>query len=232
MTLSKFLRAYAPKVVTFLILAEIYSMIAQKLNERNEAAKKNAEENDEIFISGQGEIDMKSVTLKKISFKREPALVYAEILENLILSARKSVHVAMYIFTSNILAEALRKAHERGVHVLVIIDSSMENSSNSRIRYLIDSGIEVKIHSNKTLHLKMCLIDVDYDDKSFVPKQETAKIKQTIKIPYHGCVISGSMNWTREALTNNYDTFTIYRNPNVIKSSAKAFYNIWKKNIQ
>lgn len=231
MTLSELLRVYSPKVVKFIFLAEVYSLISQRLiSKYNEAAKSKDDDFDEIFISGQ-ELDRNSTTLRGITFKRSSEFVYAEIIENLILSARKSVHVLMYIFTSNILAEALKKAHDRGVHVLVMIDSSMENSSNTRVNFLRSAGIEVKIYSQKTLHLKMCLIDVDYDDKSFVPNSENPlkNFKQSINIPNFGCVISGSMNWTREALINNHDTFTLYRTPNVVQSSAKAFYNIWNQ---
>lgn len=224
------MKRFAPQCLSFIVFAEIYSTLSYRLKESYNARKK-PDETDEIFINGQF-IDKDSPTIAKLTFVRSPELFYAEFLENLIFSARKSVHVMMYIFTSNILAEALKNVHERGIHVLVMVDSSMEHSSNSRYQYLKGAGVQCRIVKDKTLHLKMCLIDVTYDDEHFVPNRQIKNLpRKNIEFPQSGCVVSGSMNWTREALISNHDTFTLYRSPNVVKSSAKAFYNIWNSTL-
>lgn len=226
MTLSKLMRHFAPKIIGVIVLAEIYTSISLRVIKRYED-KRDDDDKDEMFFVGH-EIDPNSTIAKTIRFKLDPLHRYVEIIENFILSASKSVHVTMYIFTLDIFAEALKKVHNRGVHVLVMIDKSMENSSGSRIHKLKEAGIRVKVVENKTLHLKMCLIDVDYDDKSFIPiKEVSITSKPPVYIPEHGCVINGSMNWTREGLLNNHENFTVHRNPNIVKTSANAFYKIW-----
>jgi phosphatidylserine/phosphatidylglycerophosphate/cardiolipin synthase-like enzyme len=220
MVLSKFLVYTAIGVVAFIVGAEIYHQAALALKERLQL---DDEFNEIIFT--RDPINYNLRLTRNIKFTREKTLHVMETLENMILSARKSVHVAMYIFTSDPLATALIEAHRRGVQVFVIVDHSMENASSSKTTRLGDAGIAVRIYRTRTLHHKMCLIDVAYKGNK-TPKSITA-VLQTVPIPSNGVVISGSLNWTREALMSNEESFSVNSKHNNCQRAAKKFFEIW-----
>lgn len=58
----------------------------------------------------------------------------------IINAAQQSISLCMYMFTVKELSIAIIKAHERGVYVRVIAESSMAFSSGSQMRYLSDAG--------------------------------------------------------------------------------------------
>lgn len=61
---------------------------------------------------------------------------------SLINGAQHSIDLAMYIFTSNELTGAIKKARERGVRVRIIVDKNMVHSTNSKIIELDANGKE------------------------------------------------------------------------------------------
>jgi phosphatidylserine/phosphatidylglycerophosphate/cardiolipin synthase-like enzyme len=219
MVLSKFLLYTTIGCVVFIIGAEIYHQAALALKERLQI---DEELNEMIFT--RDPLNYNTRLTRNIKFTREKTMHVMEMIENMILSARKSVHVAMYIFTSDPLATALIEAHKRGVQVFVVVDHSMQNASSSRIARLSKSGIEVRIFNDKTLHHKICLIDVPCKET----KAPQSKIfTRTVPIPRNGCLISGSLNWTREALMNNEENFTVNSKPELCQRAAKKFFEIW-----
>jgi len=58
-----------------------------------------------------------------------PTAAIVETLNN----AKESVHVQAYSFTSAPIAAALKRAHDRGVTVMVILDKSQKSDSNSKL---------------------------------------------------------------------------------------------------
>lgn len=215
MVLSKFLLC----CVGFIIGAEIYHQAALKLKKR---LLPDDDFNEMIFT--RDPLDYKTKLTRHINFSREKTLHVMEMLENLILSGRKCIHVAMYIFTSDPLATALIQAHKRGLQVFVIVDHSMENSSSSKVVRLKEAGVAVRICHEKTLHHKMCLIDVPFKGSKPAKLPLT---RQTIPIPSNGLVISGSCNWTRDALTNNEEYLNISSTPALCQRAVKKFLEIW-----
>lgn len=217
MVLSKFVMYTTIGVVGFVVGAEIYFHAALALKEKLQL---DDEHNEVIFT--RDPLNYKLRLTRNIKFHREETLHVMEMLENMILSARKSVYVAMYIFTSDPLASALIEASKKGVEVLVIVDHSMENAKGSKTTRLTDAGVDVRIYRQKTLHHKLCLIDVG--------KQKANKsIVQSVPIPDHGVVISGSLNWTREALTSNEENFSVNSKPNNCRKASQKFFEIWKE---
>lgn len=215
MVLSKFLLC----CVGFIIGAEIYHQAALKL-------KKQLQLDDEFneMIFTRDPLDYKTKLTRHIKFSREKTLHVMEMLENLILSGRKCIHVAMYIFTSDPLATALIQAHKRGLQVFVVVDHSMENASSSKTIRLKEAGVPVRIYHEKTLHHKMCLIDVPFKGSKSLKLPPTSR---TILIPSNGIVISGSCNWTRDALTNNEEYLSINSSPALCQRAVKKFLEIW-----
>lgn len=100
-------------------------------------------------------------------------------------SARKTLDVQAYSFTSTEIAKAIREAHERGVKVRVVLDKSNESGKYSGATYLFNAGVPVWIDSKHAIaHNKVMIID-------------------------GANLITGSFNFTKAAEQNNAENLLI-----------------------
>ena len=77
-----------------------------------------------------------------------------------ISKAKKEILVQAYQLTSRSIAGALKKAFEKGVRVRIIADKSQEESRQSQVPLLRQSGIDVLIDDQPRIaHNKVILID-------------------------------------------------------------------------
>lgn len=67
-------------------------------------------------------------------------------------SARHSILVAAYSFTSKPIASALLQAHKRGVHVEVVADEKENTKSYSAVTFLANQGVPVRLNGNYAIH--------------------------------------------------------------------------------
>jgi phosphatidylserine/phosphatidylglycerophosphate/cardiolipin synthase-like enzyme len=105
-----------------------------------------------------------------------------------IASARKSIRVQMYIFTSRELADALGEAAKGGVAVTVILDQSCEQMAYAPWKRLLRDGAKVFFdRDHKVSNNKIMLID----DRT---------------------VITGSYNFTKAAEEKNAENILILKN--------------------
>lgn len=209
-----------------LIGYETYHWICKKLVDKLRLDDTCDEINEVLFT--RKSVDMSKALFYKIDWKENDTLRLMEVLENLINSSNKTIHLCMYIFTCSDLMEALKKASERGVKIYAVFDGSMIHSSNSQIENLQNLNISIKIETLITMHHKFCLIDVSYSgDKLFSSQNIAFNSERTISIPQSGILVTGSMNWTMEALTNNHENTIITSNAKLIESYATLFIGIW-----
>ncbi|WP_124948657.1 phospholipase D family nuclease [Sulfuriferula thiophila] len=120
--------------------------------------------------------------------------------------ARKQILVQAYSFTHIGIADALIRAHQRGIEVLVIADSQQsERIPTSLIRQLAAAGIPVLMDSEHlSAHNKVMIIDADN----------------------HPVVITGSYNFTHAAqFTNAENLLVLHDNPGI----ADAYRNNWQR---
>lgn len=114
-------------------------------------------------------------------------------------NAKKSIYVQAYSFTNHDIAMALIEAKGRGVDVQVYVDKGRYSEPHSKVSMLTDRDIPVIIQQSRGLaHNKIMIIDDEL-------------------------VITGSFNWTNNALKNE-------ENLNFIKSKELVqiyLYN-WK----
>ncbi|MCD8339990.1 MAG: phospholipase D family protein, partial [Burkholderiales bacterium] len=98
--------------------------------------------------------------------------------------AKQEVKVLAYLLTDKEIAEALAKAHERGVDVQVILDKKMKVDKGSKALPLAESGVPVYIDSeHSTAHNKIIIIDqnkVLSGSYNYVPKAETKNTENLI----------------------------------------------------
>jgi phosphatidylserine/phosphatidylglycerophosphate/cardiolipin synthase-like enzyme len=80
----------------------------------------------------------------------------------LIDQEQESIKIAVYFFTNTPIAQALIKAHKRGVNIEIITDQSCTASKCARIRQLAESGMPVFVYiankdKNSLMHNKFAL---------------------------------------------------------------------------
>jgi phosphatidylserine/phosphatidylglycerophosphate/cardiolipin synthase-like enzyme len=243
MSLSKVIK-YSAIGIGCIIFGELYYECVKRLRRKWKIADESSDIN-EAFFTRDEDIDSKvkhSILTQRIQFDRkEKTFRIAEILESLILSAKKNIYVAMYIFTSHLLADAMKKASRKGVKIYVIVDNSMESASNSQVQSLKESGIDMKICCDYTMHHKFCLIDVENENGKipFSSQQSTSTTttsttnanndKCRVLLPENGILITGSLNWTLEGLTSNYENIVITSNVHLIRAYTNAFNQRWNE---
>ena len=89
-----------------------------------------------------------------------PEEVIGPVIVKLIDGSQHSLDIAAYSFTHTELAAAVIRAHQRGVHVRLVMDLMNASGRNSRIPDLIKAGIEVRFrHKDGDQHSKYLIID-------------------------------------------------------------------------
>ncbi len=126
-------------------------------------------------------------------------------------NAKRNIDVAMYAFTSRPIAQALIRAHRRGVKLRIILDRKFALESKfSKHKFLMKRGINVKLVSpppqkGKTglMHHKFAVID--------------GKV-----------VLTGSFNWTASAEYLNYENLLIFYSQEMAHIFEKEFNRLWQ----
>lgn len=123
-----------------------------------------------------------------------------------IASARQSILVASYSFTSKPIAQALVEANKRGVQVEVVLDKSQRTERYSSATFLANMGIPVRIDSRYAImHNKFMVID--------------GKTVET-----------GSFNYTSSAARRNAENVIVLRdNPQAAQVYAKEWQRLWNE---
>lgn len=231
MTLLKYVTCTAFGVLG----AKIYTLLVEQHKKAIQSSQEqDDEEFTEIFFT-RCSIEATSRLTKGLTFSPEKFTHTTELIGYLIESAQSTLCIAMYVFTSNSLAEKIIGAIKRGVSVLLIIDHSMEHAKHSVVRPLKAAGAYVKIYKREpatTMHQKLCLIDVPYDAKfkKLVnnPRLPSTNFKSKIALPKkNGVTITGSVNWTHSGLTSNHENFIVTSSKKVCETSAAEFFKLW-----
>jgi len=128
-----------------------------------------------------------------------------KLIASLLDGAERSIHVAVYSFTSDLLAEALIRAKQRGVEVRVIVEKERIGERGAKYERLRDAGIDTRADGNPDLmHHKFVVID--------------GKI-----------VVTGSYNWSAAAEDRNDENIVIIENPAVAERFEEEFERIWER---
>ncbi len=120
-----------------------------------------------------------------------------------IKKAQHSIDIAMYLFTSREIAQALVDAKKREVKIKIILDAAQIKDHFSKSRYLINKGFTVKFHMGPGLmHNKFAVIDGEV-------------------------VLTGSYNWTVAADKKNAENLLIIKDKELAQKYTKQFKLLW-----
>jgi phosphatidylserine/phosphatidylglycerophosphate/cardiolipin synthase-like enzyme len=108
--------------------------------------------------------------------------------------AQSEVLVQAYGFTHNAIAQALVRAHQRGVKVRVILDEKSESTNRYVISLLRNAGIALFNDAEHAIsHNKVMVMDAQV-------------------------VVTGSFNFTQSAETRNAENLLILRSPHLAQT--------------
>jgi phosphatidylserine/phosphatidylglycerophosphate/cardiolipin synthase-like enzyme len=120
---------------------------------------------------------------------------------------QKTLDVAVYSITHDGIADALIRAHQRGVRVRVLMDKTQAGNRYADDEKMLDAGIEVRRDTQAgMMHNKMVLGDSK-------------------------AVGTGSFNWTANASKRNAENFVILRLLYVVAIFEGEFERLWKLNV-
>ncbi|CAG9560935.1 unnamed protein product [Danaus chrysippus] len=159
-----------------------------------------------------------------------------------IKSARETLDVCMYLITSSEIAEQIIRLGQRHVLVRIVVDSDMSNTPPSQINKLKEYSF-IQVQTNKKsilMHHKFCIIDGPKAIKRKNVLKACAEklnihaqfakynVKSQIKSkPCKGFVMSGSLNWSTQAMVSNHESVIVTSHANIVNKFEKEFESLW-----
>ena len=141
--------------------------------------------------------------MKYVSSYFSPDTGAASVLIGFIDNCSSTIDVAIYAITHDDIAEALCRAHRRGVEVRVLVDKLQARSKYSDDEKLLLEGISLKEDATSgAMHNKFIIGD-------------------------RRAIVTGSFNWTKNADERNAENFVIIRLQYVIKEFRREFNRLW-----
>lgn len=111
-------------------------------------------------------------------------------------AARRAVDAVTFTFSSKTLADALVRAHRRGVKVRFMMDEEMARDS-AIAKYTFDNGVPFRVRRGRTekgaLHNKYAILDGQI-------------------------LATGSFNWTANASVNSFENVAFVSDPGAVKA--------------
>lgn len=127
---------------------------------------------------------------------------------NAIDASKCEVLVQAYGFTHNAIAQALVRAHQRGVVVRVLLDQKSQSSNRYVMDVLTDAQIELRQDGNHAIaHNKVMVID-------------------------QAIVITGSFNFTNSAATRNAENFLVLKSADLAEKYRLQWQNHWAHGVE
>ena len=123
---------------------------------------------------------------------------------NMLRSCKKTLDIAIFTFTRDSLCNAVKEAFDRKIKVRIIADDVCSNMWGSDIRVLAAYGIEIKTDDSIKYHMhhKFAVLD-------------------------ESVVITGSFNWTAQAIKYNQENVFFYENKTIAQQYTEEFNKLW-----
>jgi cardiolipin hydrolase len=122
-------------------------------------------------------------------------------------STTSTLDLAVHEITSLDMAQALVKAKQRGVKVRVIADSKQAKVRTSKITYLIQQGIQVKVLGGKekgVMNHRFAILDGER-------------------------VLVDSFDWSEASLKWNYESILVLHESETVAAYQKEFDRLWRE---
>lgn len=121
----------------------------------------------------------------------------------LIASTEKHCDICVFTITDDRIADAIFKAHDRGVELRIVTDDDKSYDRGSDIERFERAGIPVKTDNSPAhMHHKFAIFD-------------------------RKLLLTGSYNWTRSAANKNQENVIVSSDPRLISPFNKMFERLW-----
>ncbi|MDI6732869.1 MAG: phospholipase D-like domain-containing protein [Planctomycetota bacterium] len=124
-----------------------------------------------------------------------------------ISDTQKTIDIAIFDFTSDVVAQSLKSAkEEKGVKVSVIMDRKQAGNKYSKYEFLNNNFnvISMTGKSGKSMHHKFCIFD-------------------------NKMVMTGSYNISENAESFNYENVVFISDKSIVKKYQEVFEEMWNK---
>ncbi len=123
---------------------------------------------------------------------------------NLLSKTKISADIAMFTINNVRIAEEIKKLFYKGIKLRIITDCEMLKKPSSNIYSLAALGISIKTDDSTRyyMHHKFCVID-------------------------NSVVITGSFNWTDQAVNHNQENLFFLENKNLAQKYSDEFQRLW-----
>lgn len=119
----------------------------------------------------------------------------------------KTLDVAVYSINNDKIVEALINAKKRGVKVRILTDKTQAKGKSSKVKYLYDNGLNIRVHSKfKIEHNKFAIYDKEVGS-------------------------TGSFNWTNPAEKKNSENCMFF-DDEAVEEYKRRFEYLWRINTK
>jgi HKD family nuclease len=118
--------------------------------------------------------------------------------------AKHTIEICVFTISNDKLARTIEGLHNRGVKVRLITDDECAKNKGADIYELADRGIPVRTDNNLQAHMHNKYVVID--DK---------------------ILITGSFNWTWQAVKSNQENLLIVEKEDLVKRYKEAFEKLW-----
>ena len=127
------------------------------------------------------------------------------IIVNMLRTGKKALDIAIFSLSNNTLYEAVKEVWDAGCEVRIIADDECCNNFGSDIYRLAAMGIPVKTDNSKQFHMhhKFAIID-------------------------KAVVVTGSFNWTSQAVLNNQENILFFENKGLAQQYTDEYNKLFK----
>ena len=160
-----------------------------------------------VCFSAQAQSNHLGTTAEVLGVYFTPPTNAASAIVKTIDGSEHEVLVQAYGFTHNAIAQALVRAHQRGVNVRVLLDQKSQSSNRYVMGVLTDADIAVR-----------------QDGKHAIAHNKVMVIDQAI-------VITGSFNFTNSAETRNAENVLILKSPDLALQYRLQWQNHWAHGV-
>ena len=156
----------------------------------------------------QAQSKIEGMTAEVLGVYFTPPANAAAAIVSAIDASEREVLVQAYGFTHNAIAQALVRAHQRGVKVRVLLDKKSQASNRYVIQVLNDADMVVRQDGNHAIaHNKVMVID-------------------------QAVVITGSFNFTNSAQTRNAENVLIFKSADLAQQYRQQWQNHWAHSVE
>ena len=143
-------------------------------------------------------------------------------LRSYLTRAIKTVDVCLFNITSEQLTKYVTDTIDRGVKVRLIVDGSTFESSGSQVKNFLAAGAFVRSSWKLVPGGTKSTGNNGTTNGDYLMHHKFAVIDQSI-------LITGSFNWTMQALMGNNENIIITSEPEIVGPFVAEFENLWKQ---